>query len=69
MYWNFVAIDGVIKNQLDKYMTWFYCITLIGDWILQASGLVWDVAAKGGAVLAKEQQKWPSAQRLAVSLL
>jgi hypothetical protein len=21
MYWNFVAIDGVIKNQLDKYAT------------------------------------------------
>jgi hypothetical protein len=23
MYWNFVAIDGVIKNQLDKYATGF----------------------------------------------
>jgi hypothetical protein len=21
MYWNFVAIDGVINNQLDKYAT------------------------------------------------
>jgi hypothetical protein len=21
MYWNFVAIDGGIKNQLDKYAT------------------------------------------------
>jgi hypothetical protein len=21
MYWNFVAIDGLIKNQLDKYAT------------------------------------------------
>jgi hypothetical protein len=21
MYWNFVAINGVIKNQFDKYAT------------------------------------------------